>query len=85
MSYIAPIQVEETARSYDRNYVMAIDSHYAIEAARILFSNSPAHARRFALAMHSRVSRSLDTDIIEHWARVVTEIGRISRCRMAAE
>jgi hypothetical protein len=85
MSYIAPIQVEDAAHVVDRNYVRAIESHYAIEAAKILFARSPTHAGRFALAMHKRVARGLDADVIEHWARVVTELGRIAKCRMAAE
>jgi hypothetical protein len=38
---------------------------------------TPAHARTFAVSMHRRLSRSLDTDLIEHWARVVMEISRM--------
>jgi hypothetical protein len=49
----------------------------ATGAAHVLLANSPRHARRFARAMHSRAACGLDTEQIEHWARVVMEINRI--------
>ena len=72
MSYIAPIQVEETARSLYPDYTTTIEPRYAVEAAKIILARSPAHAMRFALAMHKRVAAGLNADLIEHWARVVT-------------
>ena len=75
MSYIAPIEVEDGVRSLET--YSAINEQYAVEAAKVIFARSPAHAKRFALAMHKRVATGLDCVIIEHWARVVTEIGRM--------
>lgn len=72
MSYITAIQVEEAARSLYPDYAAGIEPRYAVEAAKILIARSPTHAMRFALAMHKRVSAGLNTDLIEHWARVVT-------------
>jgi hypothetical protein len=77
MTHISAIVIEHALRSLDRTNAEGISPHHATEAAHVLLANSPRHARRFALAMHSRVSRGLDTDVIEHWARVVMEVARI--------
>jgi hypothetical protein len=74
MSYEAQIVVETAELSFGRSSF--IEPHHAVEAAKILLARSPSHARRFARAMHRRVSAGLDWEIIEHWARVVTEVGR---------
>jgi hypothetical protein len=76
MSHMAPIAVEIELSAIDPSPPALIGTHHATEAARILLATSPRHARRFALAMHKRVSRSLDTDLIEHWSRVVMKLGR---------
>jgi hypothetical protein len=75
MSYLVPIEIEDTVLFTERT--SAIPQAHAAQAARIIFARSPMHARRFALAMHKRVATGLDTDLIEHWARVVKEVGRI--------
>jgi hypothetical protein len=58
--------------------------HHATEAAHVLLATSRKHARRSALAMHSRVARGLDVALIEHWARVVMEISRLKQTRRIA-
>jgi hypothetical protein len=75
MSYIAPLRIEDAVRSLCPDYDTAIEPRHAVEAAKILLARSPAHAMRFALAMHKRVATGLNTDMIEHWARVVTVLG----------
>lgn len=77
MSYIAQIVAESTPRSTEAIPTTFIEPHHASEAARILFASSPRHGKRFALVMHRRVARGLDTDLIEHWARVVMAISRM--------
>jgi hypothetical protein len=84
MAYISPIAVERALRSLDQTASEAIGSHHATEAANVLLATSPRHARRFALAMHSRVARGLNIDMIEHWARVVMEIGRLTAIQRLA-
>ena len=81
MAYISLVTVETALRSIDQTAPPAIAPHHATDAARVLLANSPTHARRFALAMHRRVSNGLDTDMIEHWARVVTEIRRMTEAQ----
>ncbi len=78
MSYMAPVKVEDPIRYYSQQFPARIEPHHATEAARFLIASASVHARKFALAMHSRVARGLNTDLIEHWARVVMEIDRIS-------
>jgi hypothetical protein len=75
MAYISEIAVEQALVSLDTEE--AIGAHHATDAAHILLARSSRHARRFALAMHSRVARGLDVAVIEHWARVVMEIARL--------
>ncbi len=82
MAYIFPIAVETALRSIDAPE--AICRNQATEAAHVLLATSRRHARRFALAMHSRVARGLDAALIEHWARVVMEITRLTQSRKAA-
>jgi hypothetical protein len=77
MSYDVPIVVEDVRRSVEQGSATGIDPRYASEAAKMLMAATPAHARTFAVSMHRRLSRSLDTDLIEHWARVVMEISRM--------
>jgi hypothetical protein len=84
MSYEAQIVVENAELSFGRSSMAAIGPHHAVEAARILLARSPTHARRFARAMHRRVSAGLDWEIIEHWARVVTEVGRTMEAQPSA-
>jgi hypothetical protein len=84
MTYISSIVIEHALRSLDRVVSDGIGSHHAIEAAYVLLATSPRHARRFALAMHSRVARGLDVAMIEHWARVVMEITRLTQARQMA-
>jgi hypothetical protein len=81
MAYISRIAVERALRSLEEAPPEAIDFHYATEAAHVLLVTSRRHARRFALAMHSRVARGLDAALIEHWARVVVEISRLTQAR----
>ena len=83
MAYISPIAIATALRSIDETAPEAIRYNHATEAAHILLATSRRHARRFALAMHSRTARGLDAALIEHWARVVMEIIRLtqSRCR----
>jgi hypothetical protein len=75
MTCISPIK--HALGSVDEAAAEGIGSHYAAEAAHVLLANSRTHAKRFAIAMHRRTARRLDTDMIEHWARVVTEIARL--------
>jgi hypothetical protein len=84
MTHISSIVIEQALRSLDDNASEGISPHHATDAAHVLLANSPTHARRFALAMHSRVARGLDTDVIEHWARVVMEVRRLTERRFAA-
>jgi hypothetical protein len=77
MTYISTIVVERALRSLAETPSEAIGLHHATDAAHVLLATSPRHARRFALAMHSRVARGLDAALIEHWARVAMEVGRI--------
>ena len=84
MAYISKIAVERTLRSLGEAPPEAISFHYATEAAHVLLATSRRHARRFALAMHSRVARGLDVALIEHWARVVMEITRLTQTRRVA-
>jgi hypothetical protein len=77
MSYIAPVKVEDPIRYYTKQFPATIEPHQATEAAKFLMASASVHARKFALAMHGRVSRGLNTDLIEHWARVVMEIDRV--------
>jgi hypothetical protein len=77
MAYISKIAVERALRSLEEAPTEAIRFHLATEAAHVLLATSRRHARRFALAMHSRVARGLDAALIEHWARVVMEISRL--------
>jgi hypothetical protein len=81
MAYISRISVERALRSLEEAPPEAISSHHATEAAHVLLATSRSHARRFARAMHSRVARGLDAALIEHWARVVMEISRLTRSR----
>jgi hypothetical protein len=84
MAYISTIAIERSLRSLEEVHPETVGSHHATEAAHILLATSRRHARRFALAMHSRVARGLDTDLIEHWTRVVTEIARLTQKRQTA-
>ena len=77
MAYMSQVTVEKAPFSFNPAAPAAISGHYAVEAANILLARSPTHARRFALAMHKRVAGGLDTEVIEHWARVVTELSRV--------
>ena len=79
MAYISTIAIERALRSGQELPPEASTFHHATEAAHILLATSRRHARRFALAMHSRVARGLDPDLIEHWARVVMEITRLTQ------
>jgi hypothetical protein len=84
MAYISPIAIETALRSIDEMAPEAIHHNHATEAAHVLLATSLRHARRFALAMHSRVARGLDAALIEHRARVVMEITRLTQSRKAA-
>jgi hypothetical protein len=84
MTYIFPIAIERALRSLEDVPREAVSFQRATEAAHILLATSRRHARRFALAMHSRVACGLDTDLIEHWARVVMEIERLTQARRFA-
>ncbi len=53
-------------------------SFSALETAMLLFTSSPAKAKAFALSMFERSAWELDVDQIEHWARVVTQLGKIA-------
>jgi hypothetical protein len=81
MAYISRIAVERALRSLEEAPSEAISFHHATEAAHVLLATSHRHARRFALSMHSRVACGLDAALIEHWARVVMEIGRLTQAR----
>jgi hypothetical protein len=85
MAYISTIAIERSLRSLEEAPPEAINFSHATEAAHVLLATSRRHARRFALAMHSRVARGLDTDLIEHWARVVMEITRLIQTQRLAE
>jgi hypothetical protein len=82
MTYISPIAIETALRSLDEMAPEAIRHNQATEAAHVLLATSRRHARRFA--MHSRVARGLDAALIEHWARVVIEITRLTQSGKAA-
>jgi hypothetical protein len=82
MAYISQIAIENALSAFEQPE--PICNRQATEAALVLLANSPRHARRFALAMHGRVARGLDTDMIEHWARVVMEIARLTGMRRIA-
>jgi hypothetical protein len=84
MAYISKIAVERALRSLEETPPEAISFHHATEAAHVLLATSRRHARRFALAMHSRVARGLDVALIEHWARVVMDISRLTQTRRIA-
>jgi hypothetical protein len=77
MSYDIPIVVEDAQRFVEQGSATGIDPRYATKAAKMLMAATPAHAGTFAVSMHRRASKSLDTDLIEHWARVVMEISRM--------
>ena len=77
MLYIAPVKVGDPIRYYTKYFPATIEPHHATEAAKFLIASASVHAQKFALAMHGRVSRGLNADLIEHWARVVMEIDRI--------
>jgi hypothetical protein len=79
MSYITSIMAENALDPVERPSTPSVKPHHATDAARILLARSPTHARRFALAMHKRMARGLNSELIEHWARVVTEISRLSQ------
>jgi hypothetical protein len=81
MTYISKVAVERALRSLEETPTEAISFHHATEAAHVLLATSRRHARRFALAMHSRVACGLDAALIEHWARVVMEISRLTQTR----
>ena len=78
MAYISAIAIERTLRSLEEAPPDVIRVNHATEAAHILLATSRRHAGRFARAMHSRVARGLDTDLIQHWAQVVMEITRLN-------
>jgi hypothetical protein len=84
MAYISKIAVERALRLLEETPPEAISFHHATEAAHVLLATSRRHARRFALAMHSRVARGLDVALIEHWARVVMDISRLTQTRRIA-
>lgn len=84
MAYISKIAVEQALRSLEEAPSEAISVHHATEAAHVLLATSCRHARRFALAMHGRVAQGLDVALIEHWARVVMEISRLTQTRRIA-
>jgi len=79
MAYISRIVVERALRSLEEAPSEAISFCHATEAAHVLLATSRRHARRFALAMHRRVARGLDAALIDHWARVVMEISRLTK------
>ncbi|MGE4048766.1 MAG: hypothetical protein AB7F35_28190 [Acetobacteraceae bacterium] len=54
------------------------------ETALLLFIAAPAKARAFALAQHERAAWQQDADLIEHWARVGAELGRLMRAQSRA-
>jgi hypothetical protein len=81
MAYISRIAVERALRSFEEAPPEAVGIQHATEAAHVLLATSRRHARRFALAMHSRFARGLDAALIEHWARVVMEISRLTQTR----
>jgi hypothetical protein len=78
MAYISRIAVEQALCLLQEAPPATISSHHANEAAHVLLATSHRHARRFARAMHNRVARGLDAALIEHWARVVMEISRLT-------
>ena len=77
MSYDVPVVVEDAWRSFNLKTEAGIDPCFATAAAKMLLATLPAHAQTLAAAMHRNASQSLDTDLIEHWARVVMEISRM--------
>jgi hypothetical protein len=79
MAYISRITLKRALRSLDETPSETIGHHQAAEAAHVLLATSRRHARRFALAMHSRVARGLDAALIEHWASVVMEVSRLAQ------
>jgi hypothetical protein len=85
MAYISRITLKRALCSLDETPSETIGRHQATEAAHVLLAISRRHARRFALAMHSRVARGLDVALIEHWARVVMEVSRLARTRQIAK
>ena len=78
MSYDGPIVVEDAWRSFSQKSGAGIDPSYATAAAKMLIAVSPKFAGTLAAALHQCASQSLDVDLIEHWARVVVQINRIS-------
>jgi hypothetical protein len=55
-----------------------LPSFSALETAILLFASCPAKAKAFALSMFERAAWELDVDQIEHWARIVTQLGKIA-------
>ena len=53
-------------------------SFAALETAILLFTACPAKAKEFALSMYERAAWGLDVDQIEHWARIVTQLARLT-------
>jgi hypothetical protein len=78
--HISRIAIGQSLLSPARRPSEGIAARQATEAAHFLLANLPRHAQRFARAMHSRVASGHNADIIEHWARVLMEIGRM-RCQ----
>jgi hypothetical protein len=76
MAYMSQTTIETMLGALDQPE--AIGHRHAAEAAHILLARSRRHARRFALAMHGRVARGLDAGMIEHWARVVMQVARLT-------
>jgi hypothetical protein len=82
MDDMNPFLAEDTESSVGR--ISPSVPSGAVETARMLLSASPSKAHEFALAMHERVAWGFDTELIEHWARVVTELGKIPRIELLA-
>jgi hypothetical protein len=75
MTHMAQISMGRTSAS--TSFAMP-KAFTALETAMLLFTACPAKAKEFALSMYERAAWGLDVDQIEHWARIVTQLARLT-------
>jgi hypothetical protein len=78
MSYMAAIERMPVEASFS-----IPPSFSALDTAMMLFTACPSKAKDFALAMYERAAWGFDTDKIEHWARIVMNLGQLAAMRQA--
>ena len=76
MAYLGPNAPAITAAEMTSFYEpRSIDP---IEAALLLLADGPGIAKDVALAKFETAAKSLDVGLIQYWANVYTEIGRMT-------